>query len=147
MQPTMERTGKKLLLGVAGVLLLTAAWQIGEQSGRSQAAASPAVTQKSLMHVFAYTPVKGATQADFDAFRKATADMVGKVPGLRKAWVGKLRHPLKVGDDTREYGVAMEFDNEAALDAYAKHPAHDEWVKAYSRVRVEGTTTYDILGE
>ena len=139
---------KMILYGAGAVVLLVATWQMGEQSGRSQgAAASPAVTQKSLMHVFAYTPVAGATQADFDAFRKATAEMVGKIPGLRKAWVGKLRQPLTVGDSKREYGVAMEFDNEAALDVYANHPAHTEWIKVYDRVRVQGTTTLDIFGE
>jgi len=146
MQLAMKRFGKKILYGVVGAVLLVAAWQMGEQSGRSQAA-DPAVTQKSLMHVFSYTPVEGATQADFDAFRAATADMVGKIPGLRKAWVGKLRRPLTIGDATREYGVAMEFDDEAALDVYATHPAHTEWVKVYDRVRVPGTTTIDILGE
>jgi hypothetical protein len=141
-----KRLRRRILYGVAGTALLFAAWQMGEQYGRSQAA-DPAVTQKSLMHVFAYTPVEGATQADFDAFRAATADMVGKIPGLRKAWVGKLRRPLTVGDQTREYGVAMEFDDEAALDVYATHPVHDDWIKVYDRVRVPGTTTLDILGE
>jgi hypothetical protein len=139
--------GKQVLYAVAGALLLVAVWQMGEQYGRSQATANPAVTQKSLMHVFAYTPVPGATPADFEAFRKATADMVGKIPGLRKAWVGKLRRPLEQGESKREYAVAMEFDNEAALDVYATHPAHTEWVKVYDRVRVPGTTTIDILGE
>src|SRR3970040_553556 len=140
---------KRTLYGIVGALLLMAAWQMGEQFGRSQGAASanPAVTQKTLMHVFAYTPVVGATPADFDAFRKATADMVGKIPGLKKAWVGKLRRPLDQEGSKREYGVAMEFDNEAALDVYATHPAHTEWVKVYDRVRVPGTTTLDILGE
>ncbi|MBI4478597.1 MAG: Dabb family protein [Acidobacteria bacterium] len=140
---------KRTLYGVVVALLLMATWQMGERSGRSQgaAAASPAETQKTLMHVFAYTPVAGATQADFDAFRKATADMVGKIPGLRKAWVGKLRRPLDQEGSKREYGVAMEFDNEAALDVYATHPAHTEWIKVYDRVRVPGTTTIDILGE
>jgi len=140
---------KRTLYGIVGALLLMATWQMGEQAGRSQGAvaASPAVTQQALMHVFAYTPVAGATQADFDAFRKATADMVGKIPGLKKAWVGKLRRPLDQEGSKREYGVAMEFDNEAALDLYATHPAHTEWVKVYDRVRVPGTTTIDILGE
>lgn len=145
-QLVLQRLGRKIIYGAVGMLLLTAAWQWGEQSGRSQAA-DEATTQKTLMHVFAYTPVEGATQADFDAFRAATADMVGKIPGLRKAWVGKLRRPLEVGDSTREYGVAMEFDDEAALTVYADHPAHTEWVKVYDRVRVPGTTTLDILGE
>jgi len=56
---------KRTLYGIVGALLLMATWQMGEQAGRSQGAvaASPAVTQQALMHVFAYTPVAGATQA------------------------------------------------------------------------------------
>ena len=72
---------------------------------------------------------------------------MGKIPGLRKVWVGKLKRPLKQGDVQREYGVAMEFDDEAALNVYATHPAHEVWIKAYEKVRVEGTTTIDILVE
>ena len=41
----------------------------------------------------------------------------------------------------------MEFDDAKALDVYANHPVHTEWVKVYEKVRVRGTTTLDILGE
>ena len=37
----------------------------------------------------------------------------------------------------------MEFDSKEALDAYAKHPAHDAWMKVYSPVHQE-STTHDI---
>jgi hypothetical protein len=150
--------GKILYLTVS-TLLVFGAWHAGQLSVESQMASSgdPATTQKSLMHVFVYTPLEGATQADFDAFKKSTADMVAAIPGFRKVWVGKLRRPLTIytpadgehdqGDSERVYGVAMEFDDEAALDVYANHPAHTDWIEAYDRVRVPGTTTVDILGE
>lgn len=130
--------GGKVLILVGGSLLFAAGWLFGQHT---------ATTQKTLMHVFAYTPLEGATQQDFDDFKKATADMVGKIPGLQRVWVGKLRRPLRQGDQNRVYGVAMEFDDAKALDVYADHPVHTEWVKVYSKVRVEGTTTLDILGE
>ena len=41
----------------------------------------------------------------------------------------------------------MEMTDEAALERYAAHPAHDAWVKTYEKVRVPGTTTFDILGQ
>jgi hypothetical protein len=103
---------------------------------------------KSLMHVFAYTPVEGATQQDFINFTKATHDLVGKIPGLKRVWVGKLREPIPgENDKPRTFGVAMEFENEDALKVYATHPAHDQWVRVYEKVRVPGTTTLDIMGE
>lgn len=134
----MKKVVTRIATMVFGIVLLGAAFVLGQQKGKSE---------KTLMHAFAYTPVAGATAQDFENFTKASGDLVGKIPGLRRVWVGKLRRPLKVGDQKREYGVAMEFDDEKALDAYAKNPAHDEWVKTYEKVRVEGTTTYDIIGE
>jgi antibiotic biosynthesis monooxygenase (ABM) superfamily enzyme len=126
-------------LWMGGALLFMAGCLVGQQTG---------TPQKTLLHVFAYTPLEGATQKDFEDFKKATGDLVGKVPGLRRVWVGKLREPVPAENDIiRTYGVAMEFDDVQALAAYANHPAHKEWEKAYEKVRVRGTTTLDILGE
>ena len=131
--------GGKTALWIGGALLFMAGCLVGQQR---------AAPQKTLLHVFAYTPLEGATQKDFDDFKKATGDMVGKVPGLRRVWVGKLREPVPAENDVvRTYGVAMEFDDIQALAAYASHPAHKEWEKIYEKVRVRGTTTLDILGE
>ncbi len=102
--------------------------------------------KKTLMHVFAYTPLENSTPDDFDRFQKATFDMAGKIPGLRHVWVGKLREPVAAENDRiRTYGVAMEFEDAQALDAYAQHPVHRDWIKAYDKVRAQGTTTFDIM--
>ena len=113
---------------------------------------APAIaSEKTLMHCFAFTEVEGASQADWDAFHKATDELPGKIEGLGKVWAGKLRRPLSQYDSQgertqRQHGVCMEMADEKVLEAYAKHEAHAEWVKAYEKVRVPGTTTYDILG-
>ncbi len=114
---------------------------------------APAVAgEKALMHCFAFTEIEGASDADWAAFMKATNELPGKIEGLTRVWVGKLRRPLNQygrNQDTprkRQSGVCMEMDDGEALAVYAKHPAHDEWVKAYEKVRVPGTTTFDILG-
>ena len=137
----MQNTiGRKLVSLLVGSLLFVAGCRAAQQ---------PATTEKTLMHVFAYTPLEGATSQDFENFKKATEGMVGKIPGLRRVWVGKLREPLPAATaaDPRLYGVAMEFDDVKALQVYADHPAHKEWEKIYEKVRVRGTTTLDILGE
>jgi antibiotic biosynthesis monooxygenase (ABM) superfamily enzyme len=128
---------KKLALCLAGLLLLLVGCAIGRES-------SP--PERTLMHVFAYTPLDSATQQDYAAFEAATRAMVGKIPGLRKVWLGKLREPTPAENDRiRTYGVAMEFDSLDALAAYAQHPMHAEWNKLYERVRQQGTTTLDIV--
>ena len=126
---------QKLFLGatfVFTVALLTPAAQAGE---------------KKLMHCFAFTAVSGATQADWDNFYKATDDLPKKITGITKVWYGKLATPLHVGDAQRQYGVCMEMKDAATRKAYGSDPYHEKWTEAYSKVREEGTTTYDILGQ
>ena len=117
-------------------------------------APSPAAGgEKALMHCFAFTEIETATDADWAAFMKATNELPSKIDGLERVWVGKLRRPLRQfgrNRDTpaeRQSGVCMEMKDEAALEVYATHPAHDAWVKVYEKVRVPGTTTFDILGK
>jgi hypothetical protein len=121
------------------------------------------------MHCFLFTPVEAATDADWQAFHKATDALPGKIPGLERVWYGKLRRPFAVhtvdqaagkklgaGEKSvqatverrvREHGVCMEFADEAALKTYGDHPAHKQWEEAYFKVRQPGTNTFDILGQ
>jgi|SRR6266576_953039 antibiotic biosynthesis monooxygenase (ABM) superfamily enzyme len=102
-----------------------------------------AAGEKKLMHCFAFTPVESATPAQWKAFYDATDQLPKKVPGISHVWYGKLRRNL----DTRKYGVCMEMANEDTLKVYTDHPFHKQWVDVYSKVREEGTTTFDILGQ
>lgn len=126
--------------------------------------------EKKLMHCFAYTPIATATQAEWDAFHSASDAMPSKIPGVTKVWYGKLRAPLnlvmsadpeaskkvragekevsgKLGLTKREYGMCIEMQGAETLKSYVDHPFHKEWVAAYEKVRVAGTTTFDILGQ
>ena len=100
-----------------------------------------------LRHCFYFTVIEEATDADWQAFAKATEALTGKIDGLHNVWHGKLRRPMRAGNSQRQYGVCMEMADEAALKVYADHPAHAEWVKVYSKVRQPGTTTSDIIGK
>jgi hypothetical protein len=105
--------------------------------------------EKALLHCFFFTPIAEATQAEWDAFYKATDELPAKIHGLNRVWIGKLTERAAVSQQVklgREYGGCMEFTDEAALQRYATHPAHDAWVKAYEKVRIAGTTTFDIVG-
>ncbi len=125
--------------------------------------------EKKLMHCFYFTPVEGASPADWDAFATATDALPGKIPGLTRVWRGKLARNLTIfnadqqaakklrsGEKSvagqvslvvRQYGVCMEFDSADALKTYASHPAHTEWNAIYSKVRQSPTTTIDIQGQ
>jgi hypothetical protein len=127
--------------------------------------------EKTMMHCFAWTAIKDATPADWQAFYQASDALPTKIQGITKVWYGKLRSPLSqlsVGEiDTaagqklvagesvtipvkrvaREYGMCMEMTGPDVLKTYRVDPYHKTWVEAYSKVRVEGTTSYDILGQ
>ncbi len=109
--------------------------------------------EKGLMHCFAFTEIEGASEDSWDAFVKATNELPSKIEGLNKVWLGKLRRPLrqygrnKDEPMLRQWGVCMEMTDEAALEVYATHEAHTAWVGVYEKVRVPGTTTFDIIGQ
>jgi hypothetical protein len=126
--------------------------------------------EKSLMHCFAYTAIEGASQSDWDDFYKASDALPKKMPMIKRVWYGKLRAPLsifqvdsaatkklrakekdveaKANLVVRQQGMCIEFEGgPEVLKAYAAHPYHAEWMAAYEKVRVAGTTTYDILGQ
>jgi hypothetical protein len=69
--------------------------------------------------------------------RKAAIDgiekMASEVPGIKNIWL----KPVRV--QPRDYNAvfAIEFENQAAADRYAKHPAHEAWYKVYEPVREE----------
>jgi hypothetical protein len=127
----------RLAICISGMLLFTSALSAGE---------------KKLMHCFAFTAIETASDADWQAFFKATDQLPSKIPTITHVWYGKLARPLSVtGHDgqsvSRQWGVCMEFKDQAALKTYVNDPAHKAWVDVYSKVRVAGTTTYDILGQ
>ena len=125
----------------------------------------------TVLHCFAWTPVKEATDADWQAFYKASDALPQKIHGITKVWYGKLANPLsivipesmdnegyhkllkgevldsKIKRVAREYGMCMEMTDAGVLKAYGQDPYHKVWTDAYSKVRVEGTTTFNILSK
>src|SRR2546425_1883611 len=70
--------------------------------------------EKKLMHCFAWTSIKEATPADWQAFFKASDALPGKIKGIKRVWYGKLDSPLgqasivKMDPETRKKYVAGE---------------------------------------
>lgn len=133
-------------------------------------AASAPAGEKGMMHCFAFTVIKEATPADWAAWEQATDKLPKTMKGIvKKVWHGDLNRPLalfapdaatrkkfttgvtsadgKINRIERQHGACMLLANQAALPAYEKHPAHADWVKLYEKVRVAGTTTFDIIGK
>lgn len=96
-----QLTGFRKLACVAVLLLFAVSLSAGE---------------KKLMHCFAFTPLASATEADWQAFFKATDDIPAKIPVVSKVWYGKLRRPLATfatDAETNKKAVAIEKKKQA----------------------------------
>ena len=107
----------------------------------AKTAAAPPTT---LIHFITVKWKDDATDTAKQAALDGAQKLVGKVPGLLRVWTKKVKLQTQTeGGKPYDAIIAMEFTNQAALDAYAKHPAHDEWYKVYMPVREE-SRTHDV---
>ena len=134
----MHRKVRGAMLAVAGVGMFFAGWAFGQGSFQ---------TQKSTVHCVAWTAKDGMTPADLDRFKADLGKLPGMFPGLQRIWVGKLSRPITSGDATRDYGLAIEFTDMAAKQAYSDSARRDEWMQLFGTVRNPGSTSFDVVGE
>jgi heme-degrading monooxygenase HmoA len=71
-------------------------------------------------------------QAAVDGLRK----MAAEVPGIKTIWIKKV----KVQPAEFNTVFAIEFESNAAFEAYTNHPAHKAWEKIYLPIREESRT-------
>jgi len=135
MNTAMSRRVGFLLMGS---MFFLAGWLTGQQGAK---------TEKTTVHAMAWTMAEGATEQDFENFKRATEEFLMTMPGLKRAWVGKLRKPLVVGDITRTHGTVLEFDDLKSKEAYPGHASRVPWAAAFSKVRVPSSTYFDLIGE
>ena len=122
---------KRTTLAVAGALSLFATGILFGANRFNQ--------PKTLLHVVTIQWNEGTTDAQKQAVYDGIRKMAGDVPGIRSIWT----KPIKVQPEGYDGAFAIEFDSKDALDAYAKHPAHAEWMKLYSPAH-KSSNTHDI---
>jgi hypothetical protein len=74
-----------------------------------------------FIHMFAFRWKPGVTEAQITRVEADIKALQGQIPGLLETWVGRNRSPRGGG---YEFGGAMKFVDQAALDAYGGHPVH-----------------------
>ena len=75
----------------------------------------------TVFHVFAFQWKPGASDAQKERARKDILAFQGVIPGLLQTHVGPNISPRGKG---YTFGGIMQFKDEASLNAYVKHPAH-----------------------
>lgn len=76
----------------------------------------------SVFHVFAFQWKPGTSEVQKERARKNILAFQGVIPGLLQTHVGPNISPRGKG---YTFGGIMQFKDEASLDAYVHHPAHE----------------------
>lgn len=126
----MNTTFRRLLLAST----LIAVFALGVSFGQNKFG-----QPKTILHVVTVKWKADSTAAQQQAAIDGVKMMAAKIPGITNVWIKKI----KVQPAEFSTVFAMEFKDQAAFDAYAKHPAHDEWMKLYEPVR-ERSSTHDV---
>jgi hypothetical protein len=77
------------------------------------------------IHMFAFRWKDGVTEEQKERAVAESRALVGKIPGLLDAWVGRNISPRGHG---YEHGGVMRFASLSALEAYGGHPEHQKLV-------------------
>ena len=111
-----------------------------KSGGGKNASAAPT----TLIHFITVKWKDEATEAQKQAAFDEAKAMVGKVPGLHRVWTKKVKLQTQTADG-KAYDaiIAMEFTDDAALQAYTTHPASQKWYAAYTPIRQE-SRTHDV---
>lgn len=88
---------------------------------------------KSIIHLVAIKWTADSTPEQRKAAIEGIEKMAGEIPGVKNVWLKTIR--VQPGDYNAAF--AIEFEDQAAADGYAKHPAHDAWYKIYLPIREE----------
>lgn len=134
---------KTLLIGLMLVIAIGASATSQKKTTKATAKAGGGAPS-TLIHFITVKWKDDATDAQKQTALDSAQKLVGKVPGLLRVWTKKVKLQTTT-QDGKNYDaiIAMEFTNEAALEAYSKHPAHDEWYKIYLPIRQE-SRTHDV---
>lgn len=92
---------------------------------------------KTLIHVVALKWKAESTPEDRQKAIDGVRTMAGKIPGIKNIWLKTEKVQGTSQSTPYDATFVIEFANKAALEAYAKHPAHEEWMKIYEPVREE----------
>jgi len=127
---------------VAGVLLIA----MGAAAGF---AANKYGKPKSVIHVVTLCYKDGTTEEQKKSVLDAIEKMASEVPGIKNVWLKSVKvqgaYSEKQSDGTfkpRPFTDAfvLEFEDPAAFDKYANHPAHKAFEELYIPLRGRSST-------
>lgn len=88
-------------------------------------------TPNTIIHVSVIQWKEGVSAAEKKQVLDGVKDMAAKIPGIKNVWTKALRVQPQGYHDA----FVIEFENQAAVDRYAKDPVHDAWTEAFTKIR------------
>jgi hypothetical protein len=87
----------------------------------------------SIIHVVTVQWTPESTPEQQQAAIDGVKTMAAEIPGIKNIWIKSTRV------QPREFNAAfvIEFEDKAAADRYADHPAHQAWQKIYEPIHKE----------
>lgn len=107
---------------------------------------------KSIIHVVTLYYKDGTTDEQKKAVLDGIEKMASEVPGMKNIWLKSVKvqgaYMEKQPDGSMKNrpftdAFVMEFESDAAFQAYANHASHKAWEELYTKVRAR-STTHDI---
>ena len=86
---------------------------------------------KTIIHVSVIQWKEGVSAAERQKVLDGVKEMAAKIPGIKNVWTKALRVQPQGYHDA----FVIEFENQAAVDRYAKDPVHDAWTEAFAKIR------------
>ena len=86
---------------------------------------------KTIIHVSVIQWKEGVSPAEKQKVLDGVKEMAAKIPGIKNVWTKALRVQPQGYHDA----FVIEFENQAAVDRYAKDPVHDAWTEAFAKIR------------
>jgi stress responsive alpha/beta barrel protein len=88
---------------------------------------------KSVIHVVTGKWKSDSTPEQQQKALNGVKEMAGKIPGIKNIWI----KPTKIQPGDYNFAFVIEFENEAAHQAYGSNPEHEKWAEFYLTVREE----------
>lgn len=123
------------------IALVTALMSVGA-AGIWLVAQNKYGTPTTIIHVSVIQWKEGVSASDKKQVLDGVKDMAAKIPGIKNVWTKALRVQPQGYHDA----FVIEFENQAALDRYAKDPVHDAWTEALAKIR-EASLSPQITNE
>jgi Stress responsive A/B Barrel Domain len=87
----------------------------------------------SVIHVVTGKWKSDSTPEQQQKALNGVKEMAGKIPGIKNIWI----KPTKIQPGDYNFAFVIEFESEAAHQAYGSNPEHEKWAEYYLSVREE----------